>query len=92
MSVLATQAVIAIIAALVGFLAGCLHFWSLRLVTDRLVAGQMSAVALQMARLAGLALFLYICTRFGAWALLGAGVGVLGGRAVVLRATSKGAP
>ncbi|WP_323772332.1 hypothetical protein [Antarctobacter sp.] len=92
MSALATSAVIAVLAALAGLLVGLLHFWSLRLVADRLVAGQMSAVVLQMARLVGLALFLYLCTWFGALALLGAGVGVMCGRAVVLRRKNAGTP
>lgn len=92
MSSLATPATIALVAALAGVLAGYLHFRSLRLVADRLVSGQISAVVLQAVRLVGLAAFLYICTRFGAVALLGAGVGVLGGRALVLRQADRDAP
>ncbi|MBC57211.1 MAG: hypothetical protein CL814_09755 [Confluentimicrobium sp.] len=85
MSGVAISAGYAVLAALAGTLVGWLHFRSLRAVTERLVAGQLSAVALQMARIAALALFLYVCARFGAVPLLTGAAGIMAGRAIVLR-------
>ncbi|EIE48998.1 hypothetical protein AL036_19785 [Salipiger aestuarii] len=92
MSAFVTSAAIATLAALAGVGAGYLHFRSLRLVAVRLAAGQMRAVALQMARMTGLALFLYLCARLDTWALIGAAAGVSVGRAWVLRAARKATP
>lgn len=75
----------AIPAALAGFALGWLHFASLSRVTDMLVAGRMSAVLLQLARLAVLAGFLILCARAGAWVLIAGAAGVLTARAFVLR-------
>ncbi|WP_252737762.1 ATP synthase subunit I [Citreicella sp. C3M06] len=83
---------LALLAALAGVLAGYLHFKSLRAVSDRLASGQLLAVAIQIARLVAMALFLYLCARLGTPALLGAGAGVLIGRALVLRAARKDTP
>jgi hypothetical protein len=82
----------ALLAALAGVVAGWLHFRSLRLVTDGLAAGRLSAVAFQMARLGLLALFLYVCARFGAVPLLAAAGGLLAGRMIVLRPSDRRTP
>jgi hypothetical protein len=91
MSGLAISAAYAVLAALAGTLVGWLHFRSLRAVTERLVAGRLSAVALQLTRFAALALFLYVCARFGAVPLLAAAAGVMAGRAIVLRRQHRSA-
>jgi hypothetical protein len=78
-------------AAIGGVAVGWMHFRSLRTVAERLVAGRLSAVVLQVARLAALTLFLFICARVGAVPLLAAGAGVLAGRAVVMIRTDRGA-
>ncbi|MHC0053931.1 N-ATPase subunit AtpR [Actibacterium sp. D379-3] len=81
------------LAALAGCAVGWLHFRSLRGLAHRMLAGQPSAVALQLARMAGLGLFLYLCAWGGGAAVLLAGAcGVLVGRALVLRAAGKEAP
>ena len=74
-----------LLAAVAGMAAGWLHFRSLRPVTDRLLRGELSAVALQVGRLALLAGFLILCTRAGPGPLLGAAAGVMAGRALALR-------
>lgn len=72
-------------AAVAGFGAGWLHFSTLSRVADLFVAGRMSALWLQLARLALLAGFLVLCALGGAPVLAGGAVGVLAGRALVLR-------
>lgn len=85
MNGLETQIAGALVAALAGVAVGWAHFRSLRMVTERIVAGRLSAVALQLARLALLTLFFVLCARFGALPLVAAAAGVLAGRAAVLR-------
>jgi len=77
-------ALTAVIAALAGYAVGWLHFRSLQGVAERMIAGDLTAVALQLARLAGVATFLYLCSRWGAQALLPAAAGLFVGRANVL--------
>jgi hypothetical protein len=79
---LAVQALLALIA---GCVAGLLHFRSLARVAEGLFAGRFSAVGLQVARLAALGVFLWVCAIAGAAVLIGAAAGVLLGRARALR-------
>ncbi|WP_028028448.1 ATP synthase subunit I [Gemmobacter nectariphilus] len=76
---------ITILAALAGGGLGALHFLTLRRVSDMLLNGRLVAVGLQLARLAVMALFLWLCARAGAAPLLAGAAGVLAGRAIVLR-------
>lgn len=75
----------AIPAAIAGFALGWLHFTSLSRVTHLLLAGRMSAVALQLARFALLAGFLFLCAQAGPAALVAGAAGVLAARIWVLR-------
>ena len=75
----------AIAAAAAGYGAGLLHFRSLARVADGLLEGRLSVVLLQLARLAAVGVFLYLCALVGPAALIGAAAGVLLGRARVLR-------
>ena len=79
-------------AALAGLAAGWLHFRSLQALSARIVAGEKRAIVLQLARLVMLGLFLFLCTRGGALVLLAGALGVFAGRALVLRAVTKGEP
>lgn len=75
----------AVAAVLAGIVMGWVHFASLSRVTDLLVAGRIAGVGLQVARFAVLGAFLWTCTQ-GGWPVLVAGaLGVLAGRALVLR-------
>ena len=69
---------------LAGFLAGLVHFWSLNIVMRRLVAGDMSAVALQLLRFAALGTALYGLASIGALVLISAAFGILLARSRVL--------
>lgn len=74
-----------IAAVIVGAGAGWLHFRTLRQVSDRLLAGDLRAVAWQVGRFAALGLFLFLCAKGGAAPLIGAGAGVMIGRHAALR-------
>ena len=78
--------------ALAGGLAGWLHFRGLRLLVERLLAGDPAAVVLHVARFAGLGLFLYFCARAGSLALLSAAAGLMAGRAIEARRARREAP
>lgn len=80
---------IVLAAALAGTGAGWLHFYSLRLLADRIVAGAPRALALQCLRLAVMAGFLILTAQAGAFALLAAAAGVFVGRWVVIRAAEQ---
>ena len=67
-----------------GFVVGVLHFRSLEFVVQGLVAGRLSAVALQIARLAALGLVLWLLARLGALALIAGTVGLLVAKARVV--------
>ena len=67
-----------------GYLAGLVHFSTLETVARRIVGGQLSAVALQIGRLAALGLFLFLLARLGAAELLAGGAGILLARSRVL--------
>lgn len=82
-------AMLAPLAALAGLALGWLHFRSLELVAAMLLQGRMRAVPLQVGRMAALGGFLVLCALQGAGVLLAAALGVLAGRAVVLRAARQ---
>lgn len=67
-----------------GYGAGLLHFRTLETVAERFIRGQLSAVALQLLRLAVLALFLWLVARLGALALIAATAGIVLARSRVL--------
>lgn len=77
------------LAALLGFAAGygagLLHFRSLARVAEGLLSGRLSAAGMQVARLAALGGFLWLCALAGAAVLIAATAGVLLGRARALR-------
>ena len=73
---------IAVLAA--GYGAGLLHFTSLEAVARRMIGGRLSAVALQIGRLAALGLFLWLLARLGTAELLAGTVGILLARSRVL--------
>lgn len=75
----------ALLGALAGYGAGLVHFRSLRRVAEGFVAGRRGTLALHLARLLGLALFLAACALTGAPALLGAVLGLTLARRRVLR-------
>ncbi len=83
---------IAVLAALAGAGAGYLHFRALRGLADQLALGRVWGAALQAARFAGLALFLYGCARLGPLALIAAAAGLLAGRALVMRQVRRETP
>ncbi|GAB4363745.1 MAG: hypothetical protein Kow0026_28430 [Oricola sp.] len=68
----------------IGFGAGLLHFRSLRAVARRFVAGDWTAVLLQVARLALLAALLYLLARLGAQVLVAGAAGIVLARRRVL--------
>jgi len=68
----------------VGTAAGWLHFRSLRIVSDKLVKGEFSAIALQLARVAMLAAGLGRAALGGAWPLIGTARGIMVGRQIVI--------
>jgi hypothetical protein len=79
-----------ILAALAGAVLGWIHFRSLHAVTELLLEGRFSAIALQLTCFAILAAFLFICGRLGTVPLLAAAAGVMAGRAIVLRRAGGG--
>ena len=83
---------VAIIAALaVGVAMGLFHFQSLRRAADAFAEGRaVSALALQTLRLAAMAAFLFGAAYAGAFPLLAAALGILIGKAAVLRREGKG--
>jgi N-ATPase, AtpR subunit len=82
-------ATIALIPLLAGIVVGWLHFTSLRAVSRLLVEGRLSAIVLQVARLAASGLFLYACARFGALQLAAGLAGMMVGRAIALRSARR---
>ncbi len=79
------MAVLFMAALVLGTGAGWLHFRRLRTVSDRLLAGDLSAVAWQVGRFAALGAFLLLCAKAGAAPLLGAGAGIAVGRQIAMR-------
>ena len=85
MNALLIPGLVAALAGLAGLALGVLHFRSLERVTALLVQGRLAGVALQIGRLAVLAVFLWLCTRGGTWPLVAGGAGLMAGRALVLQ-------
>ena len=81
-TILAAARLLAVLAA--GYGAGLLHFTSLEAVARRMIGGRLSAVALQIGRLAALGLFLWLLARLGTAELLAGTVGILLARSRVL--------
>ena len=81
---MADPAIIAV-AAFAGIAMGWAHFATLSRVTALLMAGRIAGVGLQVARLAVLTAFLWFCAKGGWPVLLAGALGVLTGRALVLR-------
>jgi F1F0 ATPase subunit 2 len=75
---------------LAGLVAGQVHFWSLNIVTRRLVAGDMSAVVLQLLRFVVLGTALYGLASIGALVLISAAFGILLARSRVLSKIGRG--
>jgi hypothetical protein len=76
--------VLPLVALAVGYVIGLLHFRSLEGVVRRVISGDISAVLLQIVRLAGLGVVLWLFALIGASVLLAGAVGVLLARARVL--------
>ena len=68
----------------IGYAAGLLHFRSLKAVARRLASGDLTAIALQLGRLALLGAVLFVLALYGAQALLAGAAGVLLARRRVL--------
>jgi len=69
---------------LAGMVLGALHFKSLRLVSDRLAQGDMTAIALQLGRFAVLGVALFGLAKLGAVPLLAATAGILVARSLIV--------
>lgn len=80
----AAQIAFAALGLTAGTAAGWLHFRSLRLVSEKLMRGEFSAIALQLARFAGLGLLLVLAALGGAGTLIATAIGVMIGRHLVL--------
>jgi hypothetical protein len=76
--------VLSLVAFGIGYIAGTLHFRSLGGVARRIVTGDVTAVALQIGRLAGLTAVLLCLALFGASTLIAGAAGILLARARVL--------
>jgi hypothetical protein len=74
-----------LVALAAGYCAGLLHFRTLAWVAERLVAGRLSAVGLQVARMAALTIFLWLCALAGDAVLIAGAAGVMLGRTRALR-------
>lgn len=77
--------VIATAALACGYVAGLIHFRSLRRVAGGLAAGDWRAALLQILRMAILTVFLFAVTFAGAQALLAATAGIVLARHRVIR-------
>ena len=73
-----------VIGLAIGFAAGLLHFRSLKSVARRLANGDLTAILLQLGRLALLGAVLFLMALFGAQALLAGAAGVFFARRRVL--------
>ena len=73
-----------VIGLAIGFAAGLLHFRSLKSVARRLANGDLTAIMLQLGRLALLGAVLFLMALFGAQALLAGAAGVFFARRRVL--------
>tara|TARA_R110002074_G_scaffold124886_2_gene261554 strand:+ start:2198 stop:2500 length:303 start_codon:yes stop_codon:yes gene_type:complete len=80
----AFQASLMLAALAAGYGWGIVHFRSLRIVADLLVAGNMRAIALQIARLAVLLGLFLVMSQAGALVLISGAIGLILARARVL--------
>jgi hypothetical protein len=80
-----TTFVIAVLAALAGFAVGWLHFVSLERVAVMIVQGRLSAIGLQLARIALLGSLLWLFAKGGGLILIAGAAGIVAGRSLVLR-------
>lgn len=81
----AGQIALAALGLAAGTAAGWLHFRSLRVVSEKLMRGEFSAIALQLARFAGLGALLVLAALGGGPVLIATAIGVMIGRHLVLR-------
>ena len=72
-------------ALIVGAALGAFHFATLARVTNMLMDGRLTAVFLQVGRFAIMAAALWIAARQGAPVLLAGAIGIMAGRALILR-------
>jgi len=79
------QIALAALGLCVGTGAGWLHFRSLRAVSERLLKGDFTAIALQLARFAVLGAVLVLAALGGTITLISTAIGVMIGRQIVLR-------
>jgi hypothetical protein len=77
--------VMAVLAAHAGFAAGWLHFASLERVAAMIVQGRLSAIGLQLARIALLGCLLWLFAKGGGLILVAGAAGIVAGRSLVLR-------
>jgi len=82
---------VSVVALFVGGVLGVFHFTTLRMVTNQLVSGAspVRAILLQIVRMALVVAVLAAFTFAGALPLLSCALGVLLGRAIVLRRAPK---
>jgi hypothetical protein len=73
-----------VIGLAAGFMLGLVHFRTLRLVSDRLVQGDITAIALQLGRFVVLAVALFGLAKLGAVPLLAAMAGIIVARGRVV--------
>jgi len=74
----------------VGFLAGSLHFTSLHLNVRLIIAGSpRRALALQLLRMAGVAVLFFVLAKLGPWPLLCGAAGLLLARFAILRRVQR---
>jgi len=74
----------ALVAAVIGYCVGLVHFRTLETVVRRMLSGDLSAVLIQLARLAAIGVVFWFLARTGPLALLAGSAGVLLARAQVL--------
>ena len=77
--------VLAVMGALAGLAAGWLHFASLERVVAMIVQGRLSAIGLQIARIAALGCMLWLFARGGGLILVAGVAGILADRSLALR-------
>ncbi|WP_321490037.1 ATP synthase subunit I [uncultured Hyphomonas sp.] len=80
-----SQLILALLAGLAGLGIGWLHFASLEWIANRIVEGRLSAIGLQLGRMALLVGILFLFSQAGALVLLAGAAGILLGRVIVLK-------
>ncbi|WP_139068806.1 MULTISPECIES: hypothetical protein [unclassified Hyphomonas] len=81
--------ILALLAGLAGIGIGWLHFYSLERIAEMIVAGRLSAIGLQLARIVLLIGILWLFAQAGALVLLAGAAGVLAGRMIVIRGARR---